>query len=76
MTDLLEFREKIKAFYSKNDVFITPVIKFLLSFIVLSVLNGKMGYMTDIDNIAIVLIVSLICSFLPHGGIVFFCNVV
>ena len=72
MTDLLELREKVKAFYSKNEVFITPVIKFLLSFIVLSVINGKMGYMTKIDNIAIVLIVSLLCSFLPSGGIVFF----
>lgn len=72
MTDLLELREKVKAFYSKNEVFITPVIKFLLTFIVLSVINGKMGYMTKIDNIAVVLIVSLLCSFLPGGAIVFF----
>lgn len=75
MTDLLELREKVKALYSKNEVFITPVIKFLLSFIVLSVINGKMGYMTKIDNIAVVLIVSLLCSFLPNGAIVFFAAV-
>ncbi len=72
MTDLLELREKVKALYSKNEVFITPVVKFLLSFVVLSVINGKMGYMTKIDNIAVVLIVSLLCSFLPNGAIVFF----
>ena len=60
------------AFYSRNEAFILPVIKFLLSFIVLSIINGKMGYMTKLDNMAIVLIVSLLCSFLPTGFMAFF----
>ena len=62
MTALLELRENLKKIYSRNEAFITPVIKFLLSFIVLSIINGKMGYMTKLDNMAIVLIVSLLCS--------------
>lgn len=79
MTDLLEMREKIKLFYSRFESFILPVVKFLLAFIVLNTLNGRMGYMTQLegriaqlDNIAVVLIVSLMCSFLPTGAIVFF----
>ena len=72
MTALLELRENLKKIYSRNEAFITPVIKFLLSFIVLSIINGKMGYMTKLDNMAIVLIVSLLCSFLPTGFIVLF----
>lgn len=72
MTALLELRENLKKIYSRNEAFILPVIKFLLSFIVLSIINGKMGYMTKIDNMAIVLIVSLLCSFLPTGFMVAF----
>lgn len=72
MTALLELRENLKKIYSRNEAFILPVIKFLLSFIVLSIINGKMGYMTKLDNMAIVLIVSLLCSFLPAGFMAFF----
>ena len=72
MTALLELRENLKKIYSRNEAFILSVIKFLLSFIVLSIINGKMGYMTKIDNMAIVLIVSLLCSFLPTGFMVVF----
>lgn len=72
MTALLELKENLKKIYSRNEAFILPVIKFLLSFIVLSIINGKMGYMTKLDNMAIVLIVSLLCSFLPTGFMAFF----
>ena len=72
MTALLELRENLKKIYSRKEAFILPVIKFLLSFIVLSIINGKMGYMTKLDNMAIVLIVSLLCSFLPTGFMAFF----
>ena len=72
MTALLELRENLKKIYSRNEAFIQPVIKFLLGVIVLSIINGKMGYMTKLDNMAIVLIVSLLCSFLPTGFMAFF----
>lgn len=72
MTDLLEIRDKIKYLYSKYETFILPFVKFLLAFVVLKVLNGKMGYMTKLDNIAIELIVALMYSFLPTGSLVLF----
>lgn len=79
MTELLEIREKIKQFYSKFEAFILPVAKFLLAFVVLNTLNSRMGYMTQLegriaqlDNVAVVLIVALMCSFLPTGFIIFF----
>ncbi len=72
MTALLELRDKLKYFYSKNEAFILPVVKFLLAFILLSSVNGRMGYMAKVDNIAIVLIVALMCSFLPRGCIILF----
>lgn len=72
MTGLLEFREKLKLIYSKNEAFILPVVKFLLAFLVLSIINGQMGYMTRLDNMAIVLIAALFCSFMPTGFIIMF----
>lgn len=72
MTDLLEIREKLKLLYNKYEVFILPLAKFLLAFAALLVLNSKMGYMGRLDNMAVVLIVALMCSFLPTGAIVFF----
>lgn len=67
MTVLLEMKERIKLIYSKSEVFIVPVVKFLLAFIVFNTLNGRMGYMTRINDMKIVLIAALACSFLPVG---------
>lgn len=70
MTELLELREKVKLFYSRYEVFLLPVLKFLLAFVALNTINGQLGYMTRLDNVAIVLIGALMCSFLPNGFMV------
>lgn len=72
MTVLLELKERLKLIYSKGDAFIVPIAKFLLAFITLNTLNGRMGYMTRIDDVRIVLIAGLACSFLPVGALVLF----
>lgn len=72
MTELLELRDKIKVIYAKYEVFIQPVIKMLLAFMALNFVNGQLGYMTRLDNVALVLIVGLACSFLPTAAIAFF----
>lgn len=71
MTTLLELREKLKWIYSRNEVFILPAIKFVLALIVFGTINAQMKYMARLDNIAIVLVVALMCSFLPVGAIIF-----
>ncbi len=72
MRSLLEFREKVRLLYSKNEAYILPVLKFLLAFLTLNMVNGRMGYMERIDQLNIVLIASLVCSFMPSGCIVLF----
>ena len=67
MTVLLEMKERIKLIYSKYEAFIVPVLKFLLALITFSTLNGRMGYMTRINDMRIMLIAALTCSFLPVG---------
>ncbi len=65
MTALLEIKEYLRNIYAKYDLYIIPVLKFLLAFVALTVINGNLGYMDKLGNPAIVLIVSLLCSFLP-----------
>ena len=72
MRSLLEFRELLKRIYSHYEFVILPVLKFMLAFLTLSVVSGKMGYMYQLDNLGLVLIASLMCSFLPNGFIIFF----
>ena len=72
MSSLLEIKEILKRAYAKYEVFIMPVLKFLLTFVALLMVNSKLGYMSKIDNMGIVLIVSLLSSFLPFGFALFF----
>ena len=67
MTVLLEMKERLKLIYSKYEAFIVPVIKFLLAFVTFNTLNSRMGYMTRLDDMTILLIAALACSFLPVG---------
>ena len=70
MTSLLELKQYIKRFYIKNEVYITYVWKFLLAIISISMINNKLGYMQALNNIAIVLMASLLCAILPPNFIV------
>lgn len=72
MKNLLVLRETLKSFYSKNEIYATPILKFLLAFIALTLINSNLGYMGKIDNLPIVLIIALLCSFLPYNLMLFF----
>lgn len=65
MTNLLVLREQLKKFYGKYEIYITPVYKFLLALISFAMINQKIGYMSALNNIAVVLVLALLCSFLP-----------
>ncbi|HKM05084.1 MAG TPA: hypothetical protein VJZ04_10965 [Lachnospiraceae bacterium] len=71
MESLLVLKERFKNIYSKHEVYITPILKFIMSFIIFMQVNEKLGYMSKINNLAIVLVMALMCSFLPYNFIVF-----
>lgn len=72
MSNLLEIREKLKLLYSRNEFILLPVLKFMLAYLAICMVNGELGYMGKLDNLGLVLIVSLLCSFLPNGCIILF----
>ncbi|MBR1860418.1 MAG: hypothetical protein IJ796_00945 [Lachnospiraceae bacterium] len=67
MNRLFEIRTKILEIYYKYDAFIIPAVKLIMAFIVFHTINTRMGYFDTINNVAIELIASLLCSFLPSG---------
>lgn len=75
MQVLLEIRENLRNFYSKYEVYITPFLKFILAITTLAIINSALGYMSIINNVLIVLIVALMCSFLPVNFIVLVASV-
>lgn len=70
MKSLLVLRQHIINFVGKNEVYLKPVFKLLLSLIALLFINRKLGYMQKIDNTSVVLIAALMCSFMPMNFIV------
>lgn len=72
MTNILEFKEKLKQFYGKYNVYITMFFKFLTTFLALTLINQNVGYMKKLDNVVFVLIIALLSSILPTNSISIF----
>lgn len=70
MTTLLVAKQILMTLYSKYEVYITPFLKFLLALIALLLVNSRLGYMDSINKSTVVLIVALMCSFMPMNFIV------
>jgi len=65
MSNLLEVRETIKRLYGKYEMYITPVLKFLLTLVGIIMINSELGYMDLLSNVFIVLIAAVACAILP-----------
>jgi len=71
MTTLLVFREQLKNFYSKYELYLTPFFKFLLALVTLVMINSSVGYMSELKKTTVVLVLALMCSVMPMNFIVF-----
>lgn len=70
MNSLSELREKIIKFYSSADVYILPILKFLLAFALFFAINVNYGYLEILNNMFIVVVLAVACALLPLGGMV------
>ena len=71
MNELLELRERLIRFYTDYDVYIRPLFRFALAVITFITLNDKIGYVSQLNNLLVIIILSVICAILPVNGIVF-----
>lgn len=65
MTTILELKEKMIRFYGKNEVYLVPILRFVLAFVIFLTINLNIGYMERISSIPIALILALLCSVFP-----------
>ena len=65
MSSLLETKDYIKKIYVKNEVYLAPLLKFILAAVIFVLINAKMGYMERLDKFVVVLVAALFCSFMP-----------
>lgn len=70
MTALLSFRESIIKFYAKYDTYVVSVWKFVLALVSFLLISGRLGYLEKLNNLFLVLILALFCSFMPVNTIV------
>jgi hypothetical protein len=67
MMPLLVFRERVKNFYQRNDIYIMPFVKFIFALIVFLTIKGEIGYDSKIGSLPITLGLSLFCAFMPSA---------
>lgn len=65
MTALLTFRDNVKAFISRYDYIVTPIGKGILAFCIFVTLNTRFGYLAALNKSYILVMLALICAFLP-----------
>lgn len=70
MEQLLMIKQQLTRFYTRFEVYIVPALKFITMLFALIFINANVGFMSKLKNPAIVLILSLLCSFLPANVIV------
>ncbi len=75
MKEILQFRERLKGLYGRFDVYIIPVLRFILALITYTIINRSIGYMEKLDSAMVVLGASLINAFLPVNAIVLFAGI-
>ena len=65
MTELLLAKETLKTFVGRYEVYLKSLGKFLLALTALLMINSSTGYMERLGSVSVVLIIALMCSFLP-----------
>lgn len=71
MTKLIEWREHIRKWYSRYDRYIVLAVKFLMAFFVFWGINNNIGFMSGLNHIYVVLLLSVVCAILPMPMMVF-----
>ena len=69
MMMFLVLKERLKSFYGKYATPVNGVIKFIYSFVAMALLNGNIGYQTELTGPVAMAVVALFSAFLPYGAI-------
>ncbi len=71
MRGLLAGKELLRAFYAKYSAFVGALIRFVLAFTAIVLINQNIGLMPKLSGDLVPLFMGIICAFLPFGVIAF-----
>lgn len=71
MDSLLNSKEKLLALYSKYDIYINSITKFLFALVMFFAISQTVGVNSIAGNPGVILIGALVCMFIPKIGIAY-----
>ncbi|HEY9574013.1 MAG TPA: hypothetical protein VIR32_00560 [Lachnospiraceae bacterium] len=75
MEIMAEFKDKIQEVYAKSGAYLIPIIKFALALFTFSQINSGLGQFSLLNNLFIVLVLSLLCAIMPWSMIAVFSGI-
>lgn len=75
MMKLLEIRARIRALYQKFEMYIDPVVKFIVAFVVFKLINNSLGSDPRFMKLPVLLVLSLLSAFMPSSVLVLLAGV-
>ncbi|HCS68058.1 MAG TPA: hypothetical protein DIW34_07795 [Oribacterium sp.] len=72
MTQLIEVKEALQQFYTKNEYWVTPLLKALTGFLCFFMIHLQLPSGTMFGSLLIVIAAAALCSFLPWTAITVF----
>ena len=76
MMIFLALKERLKEFYGRYATLVNGAVKFLYSMSAVTLLNGNIGYQTELTSMVAMLAIAVISAFLPYGAIGFLLGIV
>ncbi len=65
MTQLLVLKERIRMFYQKYEMYIDPIVKFIIAFVVFKLINIQLGYDERLGKFFVLFGLSAVSAFTP-----------
>lgn len=76
MMSLLVLRARLRSIYQKYELYIEPIVKFLMAFIVFQLINSSLGYDNRLKKLPVVLALSFLSAFTPSTVLVLLAGLV
>ena len=67
MTKIFEIKDKVFKFCAEYDTYLKYAYKFIVAFLLFTVINDSVGFMEKISTTPVALLLSLICCLLPQN---------
>lgn len=67
MAELLKIKDVLQRLYSRYDMVMSHVLRFVAAFVSFMLIRGMTGYSSAASSIFVLILLSAVCAFLPAG---------